>query len=398
MWLARQDIAKDGFKPSTSQIGVFTSELTESDLVLIRSTCDRLQSEMYAFADGQPKLFAGTVRAVINAYQTDPDSRYHAMRYKSRLHADALLKRIDQKYGTCKLADLGARDFKQWYESIRYVVDKDGNRTGREIVTTAHAAMTAVRMIFTFGATFEIEKAPRDRISECERLRAILSKMTFENGRPRSESMTLRHCEGIIAAANANGFPSIALAQALQFDLRARQKDIIGEWVPESEPGISVIDHHHGRKWLRGLRWEEVSSTMQLAHTISKSRKGKVLERDLTIYPMITAELAKIPEEKRMGPMVVCELTGRPWKPNHFRAKWRAMADIAQVPKTVWNMDSRAGGITETIEATGGNLEAARKEAEHSQVKTTMLYSRRKNKSNVETAAKVVEFRAKNAS
>lgn len=396
VWLARQDIVTKGYRPSSVQIGVFTSELTEPDLVLIRSTCARMQDEMYAFCANQPKVFAGTVRALINAYQTDPDSRYHGMRYKSRLHTDALLKRIDAKYGDVLLVDIGARDFKRWYEEIRFPVDKDGKRDGRELITTAHAAMTAVRMMFSFGKAFEIEETPRDRVSECARLKEILSEMKFENSRPRTEAMTLAQCEAIIFKANEIGASSIALAQALQFDLRARQKDVIGEWVPETEPGISVIPPRRGRKWLRGIRWEEISSGMLLSHPISKSRIGKMLERDLTFYPMVMAELAKIPTDKRSGPVVLCEMTGRPWKQNHFRNKWREVANAAGVPSTVYNMDSRAGGITETIEATHGNIEAARKEAEHSDIKTTMGYSRRKAEAIKENANQVLEFRAKN--
>jgi hypothetical protein len=83
--------------------------------------------------------------------------------------------------------------------------------------------------------------------------------------------MTFGQCRAIIAAAHAAGFPSIALQQAIAFDLRARQKDIIGEWVPVSDPGISRIAPYHGRKWLRGISWEEVSSAMELDHPISKS-------------------------------------------------------------------------------------------------------------------------------
>jgi hypothetical protein len=59
-------------------------------------------------------------------------------------------------------------------------------------------------------------------------------------------------------------------------------------------------------------------------------------------------------------------------------------------------MDSRAGGITETIEATGGNLEAARKQAGHSDIKTTQGYSRRVLRSNSQTAEIVTNFRTKN--
>jgi len=228
--------------------------------------------------------------------------------------------------------------------------------------------------------------------------------------------MTVRQCEDVIAAAVAKiqpvhsrkliaentmlrqveySLPSIALAQALQFELCLRQKDVIGEWVPLAEPGISTVTWH-GRKWLRGLRWEEISSNLILNHAMSKSRTGKVLEFDLKLYPMVMAELAKIPQEKRAGPLIVCELTKRPWVQNHFRDKWRGVARKAGVPDTVKNMDSRAGGTTETIEATGGNMEAARKQAGHSDSRTTVRYSRGDLKSNSEVAVLRANSRTKN--
>src|SRR6266581_2720586 len=50
VWIARQDIAKKGFKPATHQIGVFTSELTDDDQIKIRSECERLQREVLSWA------------------------------------------------------------------------------------------------------------------------------------------------------------------------------------------------------------------------------------------------------------------------------------------------------------------------------------------------------------
>lgn len=381
VWLARQDIAKAGFKPSTRQIMVFTEPPTAAQEDDVRAKCVKFQEEMYEFGQARPAVFGGTIRALINAYQTDKDSRYHGMSYDTRRHTDAILKRIDKLAGEKKLAAIGARDIKHLYEAIRYP------EPGRDIKSMAHAAMTAFRMMFSFGVVYEIDP-------NCARIKAVLSEMTFEMGNARTEAMTLRQCEDIIAGAVAAGMPSIALAQALAFDLRARQRDIIGHWVPVSEPGISVIPPRHGRKWLRGLRWEEISSTMFLSHPASKT--GKPIERDLTLYPMLMAELMKIPAEKRRGPVVISELTGRPWKNNNFRDHWRKIATAAGVPSHVWNMDSRAGGITETIEATGGNLEAARKEADHADLSMTARYSRRKQKSNNETAVIVADFRAKN--
>lgn len=390
VWLARQDIAANGFRPSTHQIGVFTKDLTEADLILIRTECARLQDEMYAFGAARPKMFDGSIRELVNAYQTDQDSAYQTMRYRTRRDTDNILKRIVAKHGTVKLVDIEVRELKRIYEGFR----RPDGKEGRDLIATAHAVMVTLRMMLTYGKLFNIEKAPRDKVGECVRVREILSEMKFELVKPRTEAMTLRQCEDIITAAHKAGLPSIALAQALQFDLRARQRDIIGEWVPVSEPGISVIDHYHARKWLRGLRHEEISSTLVLNHPASKT--GKMIERDLSLYPMIMAELEHIPADKRTGPMVICELTGRPWKQNHFRIKWREIATAAGVPATVYNMDSRAGGITETIEATGGNLEAGRKEADHSSIEQTAKYSRRSRQSNDKTAAAVLEFRGKN--
>jgi hypothetical protein len=379
-WAATWLASKKDFRPATRQIRVFDHQPTIDEAIEVRKACVAFQEEMYG---EKPAKETGTVRALINAYQTDPDSRYHGAAYDTRRQTDAMLKRIDKLAGGLKLAAINARDIKRLYESIRYPEGKDG----RDIKSTAHAAMTALRGALSFGVIFEIDP-------NCIRIKTILKEMKFPKGRARTEAMTFRQCEEIIAAAHAANMPSIALAQALQFDLRARQRDIIGQWMPVSEPGISVINPYHGRKWLRGLRWEEISNAMFLSHPASKT--GKPIERDLTLYPMIMAELERVPAEKRRGPIVVSELTGRPWKNNNFRDHWRKAATAAGVPKGVWNMDSRAGGITETIEATGGNLEAARKEADHADPGTTAGYSRRKQKSNADTAVIVADFRAKN--
>jgi hypothetical protein len=387
VWLARQDIAKKGFKPSTRQIVVLTEPPTEAQETAVRAACVKFQEEMYEFGNAQPRGFDGTLRALVNAYQTDPDSPYHGLEYYGRKEFDTHARHLVREHGHLKLDKIGARDFKHIYELARWPAGKDES-PGK--VSLAHKRIGMVRRMVGFGMAFEIHPA-------CTRLRPILSELRFENGKARTESMTLRQCENIIAAAHKAGLPSIALAQAIQFDFRVRQRDVIGVWLPVTEPGISTIPPRRGRKWLRGMRHEEISSTMLMSHPISKSRRhGKVLERDLTLYPMVMAEYERIPVDKRTGPLVICERTGRPWKANHFRQIWREVAIVAGVPKEVWNMDNRASGISETIEATGGNVEAARKEADHSRLEQTVRYSRRKRQSIDDTAAKVLDFRAKN--
>ncbi len=387
MWLARQDIAKKGFKPSTRQILVLEQPPTEAQETAIRTACVKFQEEMYEFGHERPRVFDGTLRALVSAYQTDPDSPYRGLEYHGRREFDTHAKHLVLEHGHLRLAEMTARDFKRIYELARWPAGKDES-PGK--VSLAHKRIGMVRRMVSFGMAFEIDPA-------CSRLRPILTELRFENGKARTESMTLRQCEDIIAAAHQLELPSIALAQAIQFDFRIRQRDVIGVWLPETEPGISTIPARRGQKWLRGMRHEEISSTMLLSHPISKSRRhGKMLERDLTLYPMVMAEYERIPLERRAGPLVICELTGRPWKSSNFRQRWRAAAKLAGVPKALWNMDSRAGGITETIEATDGNLEAARKEAKHSKLEQTARYSRRERQSVDDTAAKVLDFRTKN--
>jgi hypothetical protein len=70
------------------------------------------------------------------------------------------------------------------------------------------------------------------------------------------------------AAAHKVGWFSIALAQAFQFDLMLRQKDVIGEWVPIDEPSVSDVVSPMG-KWVLGLRWSEIDDDLILRHVTS---------------------------------------------------------------------------------------------------------------------------------
>jgi len=189
--------------------------------------------------------------------------------------------------------------------------------------------------------------------------------------------------EAIRALAPSIGRRSLGLAQAFQFDLMLRQKDVIGEWIPVSEPGLSdVIDRND--KWLRGLRWEEIDKNLILRHTTSKRQKD--IDPDLNLAPMVMSELrfmAGVSQDALLrrdllpasGPVVVNEFNGLPWRSSEFRRSWRELANAAGVPKNVRNMDSRAGAISEATDA-GAELEHVRHAATHSDIAMTQRYSR----------------------
>lgn len=151
-----------------------------------------------------------------------------------------------------------------------------------------------------------------------------------------------------------------------------RQKDIVGEWVPEAEPGESDV-RHNGMKWLRGIRWEEIDSNMMLHHVTSKRQKP--IDIDLRKAPMVLEELQFLTYHAPTGPIIINDVTGLPWTPNEFRRKWRLVANHVGVPKDVRNQDSRAGAITEATEA-GADIEHVRHAATHSDITQTQRYSR----------------------
>jgi len=168
-----------------------------------------------------------------------------------------------------------------------------------------------------------------------------------------------------------------------------RQKDVIGEYVPLSEPGFSDTATRKYGKWFRGIRWDEVDSNGILVHTTSK--KGKDIEVNLALAPMILEELENMfPGSVRVvgertvidrsmwpadGPIIICETTGWPYTTAEFRRKWRLVANAAGIPKGIRNMDTRAGAITEATEA-GIPLEHIKHAATHSDIQMTQRYAR----------------------
>jgi len=162
----------------------------------------------------------------------------------------------------------------------------------------------------------------------------------------------------------------------LQFELGLRQKDVIGEW---GERGAGA------EGWSWGLTWGHIDQSMVLRKPTSKSNGAEVAEHDLRRCPDVLAELP----ERGIGPVVLDERTGRPWTASHFSRTFRKIATAAGWPRDVWNMDAKAGALSEAFEA-GAKPEDAMKLATHTQLKTTMGY----NRGALEQTSRVAELRA----
>src|SRR5208282_1837739 len=103
---------------------------------------------------------------------------------------------------------------------------------------------------------------------------------------------TYEQAVAFIATAHDLGYPEMALTEALQFETTLRQTDVIGKWRrKKGEP--------NALEWVNGLVWQEVSGEGVLDHVTSKNRQE--VSYELKAYPLVVAELGRLPAVRRIG-------------------------------------------------------------------------------------------------
>ncbi len=359
VWVARADLVKAGYKPKTVPL-----HYAADDAALISAACQRHQAEMLAWAAGHrpdPTLFDGTVAGLIRRYQHDEASPYRKIKWNTRRVYDQTLGVIERAFGKRSLVALKNTDFQRWYDKAREP-DAPG---ASERVNKAHKIVSLLRRLFSFGVAAELP--------QCVRLKLILDNMTFEQPGRRDVALERHHVEAFVEVALEGHRLSLALGTVLQFEAALRQRDVIGEWVPlktgEATGGIVL----HDRRWANGLTWADLGQDFLIRKRTTKT--GAFAAHDLKLFPMTMRLLRLVPAAKRVGPLVIDEKAGRPYATDGYAREWRKVADAAGIPREVWNMDARAGAITEADDA-GADLDEIRATAAHTQSSTTVRYLR----------------------
>jgi hypothetical protein len=268
---------------------------------------------------------------------------------------------IEKAFGQRALAVLRISDFRRWYdEAAKPKVDG-----GRPRVRKAHGIISMFRRLFSYGISAELP--------ECARLVAILAAARFKQPGRRRVKLELEHVQVFVGKAIELGRLSLALGTALQFETTLRQRDVIGEWEPipagAERSGIVLGP----RRWANGLTWTDVSDDLTITKETTKT--GAVVAHDLKLCPISLSVLSRVPNASRVGPLIIDENTGRPYAEHAYAREWRVVARAAGVPDQVWNMDARAGGISEADDA-GADLDSIRSHAGHTQASTTARYVR----------------------
>jgi hypothetical protein len=313
----------------------------------IAEECQRRTNELKAelVELSVPHQFDGTIKSLITCYRNDKTSTLHSVKHSTRIRDyEPSLRVLEKNVGKRRIDALRASDFREWFANWR----KKGHRR-------ASGAIKLLRVIISYGAG--------ERFHGCAQARLILSDMRFEQPQARTVAMTYDQCLAIVKKSAELECPSIGFVEALKFESALRRIDVIGEWAPP--PGGGEF------RW-SGLMATDISKDMIL--TLKTSKTGAAVARDLKEYSLVTEALKayRIPD---IGPVVIDEDHGKPYWENRYTEKFRKVRDAAGVPSNVWSMDSRAGAVTETEEATG-SLEDASKLATHSTTKTTRRYSR----------------------
>jgi hypothetical protein len=293
--------------------------------------------------------FDGTVRSLIRQYETDPTSRYcipfedGGIKFNTRDQYTDLNIQLDRAVGERLIANITRDVLWNWYLGFAQPAVEGGPRR----LTKAKECMAQFNRIINYGVSAEIDG--------CERVARIMNgvgnkkakTLIFKGGgRRKGEPLTLEYLAIFCAKAHERGYHSLALATTIQFETMLRQGDVIGQWWPveQSVEGSLVMDGH---RW-RGLTWgEHVKADLTMDKPTFKSRETKSALYDFKDSSLILAELERIPIERRVGPVVISERSGRPWVRKTFHHAWRRIANEAGLPKWVQNRDARSGAISE---------------------------------------------------
>jgi hypothetical protein len=306
------------------------------DPAALERRCERLQVEMGSWLSGRrgnTKVFDGTLRSLVDLYQSDPESPYHGLPASTREPYDVYLRVLRKEVGERQIDRCDARDVKRWF-----TVWTEGGHLAKGKMIIA-----VLKAILSFGI--------QCRNPGCAEFKAILSEMKFPSLPSRVQAPGATQIMAVRTAAKAAGHAFAALAYSLQFEGTMRQWDARGQWVPLADKRPSTV-HYRGKKWL-GPHWSQVDEKLILRFKPTKTAftSGAEVAIDLSVCPMVMEDIEAIPIAQRNGPMIVDPKTGRPYTKHRFAEVWKAAAEVAGIPPDVWNRDLRAGGTTEAREA-----------------------------------------------
>lgn len=360
-WTCNDRASKLGFQPTVVAIHSDNDRGIKSDWALLEGQMLNWIAEREGSAGPLPNEI--TITTLVNIFIDSPASALNVgqLHFKTRQDNINMLLRIDREIGNTKVTDITQDLVAIWYKQFRW---PNGQGRQPDHVTTARKLMYMIRRIVDFGVV-------NKNINDCIRAGVVLKSVKVATPPQREAYITYDEVMRVVNHAKEIGRISIALGTALQFEGLFRQKDVIGEWEPITDKPTSLYVMNN-RQWVKGMTWDMLNMGVFSKKTV---KRQKIVSHDVSLYPITMSLIQLIPEEKRLfGPVIIDERAGRPYANWAYGKEWLRIAREAGVTG-VWNMDARAGGISEAL-ASGGSMSDTQKVAGHSDPRMTSKYER----------------------
>ena len=144
-----------------------------------------------------------------------------------------------------------------------------------------------------------------------------------------------------------------------------------------------------GFRWADGLTWDMIDRDLTRLSKVPSKTADKMpdaLVFDLSLVPDVQARLRALPH--RVGPVIV-DRHGMPYRKESWGDLFRKFRGEAEVPDTIWMMNTRAGAINDAKNK-GASPIQMQHQANHASLATTNRYIRERS----ESANQLIQMRA----
>ena len=369
-WAKSEAEEFEEYPTKTVRIHVDLTSIAGCDLDLIESICRREQQAMWSWADDNmsdkdrlaPK-YDGTVRSLAALYKSDEESAFQYVKANSKESYEAWLKVVEDTIGARRLDHIRPKSFRSYYDRWKAPA-KVG---GEERVRRAYGCIQITRAMLSYGIEADLP--------DCERLRKGLSQMRFAKNPPREDTMSFAQAEAIVDECLKQKDVHMGLTEALQYECFFRQGDIVGSW--RSEPDAYVLKRgevRRGHKVWTGMTIDKIQLDEPLVVRTSKTSQPVV--HSLNKCPLVVRCREALDRTDPFKP-VAARADGQPWGDRQaFSKAWRKYATAVGIPKSLWNLDNRASGITEAAAAGASDDDLASTAGHANKTITRRVYKR----------------------
>jgi len=370
-WAKDEGVLCVDYRPATVRIHVDFADPSAKET--IETICQREQEALERWLEKgdddserlKPK-FNGTMGSLCRVYEHDPESGFADLQQNTQSSYRDWLKIVRESIGLRRIDMLTAKYFRTCYRNWKEPASPDGEARVRR----AYGCIQMVKILLGYGMQANLF------YGHCERLSHGLSKMRFPKNPPRDSVLTYEYADAIVSLALKAEDGSSALVQALQFECFLRQIDIVGKWrSAKADYVLKPSEVRQGPKVWTGMTMRMILTENKILR-VRTSKTGQYVVHDLDKCELVARCLKLLgPTDPEMP--VARRKDGSPW-PSHmdFGKFWREYANSAGVPKSIWNMDSKAGGITEAAGAGASHDDLAGSGAHATKTTTRKIYMR----------------------